>query len=54
MGRCETEVPTAGDGIAGDTLQPEPTTHCTREMMETGLAGAVGVGLVIWDHDPFN
>jgi len=45
---------TACDGIAGDTIPPEPTAHSAREVMETGLAGAVGVCFVVWDHDSFD
>ena len=52
--REETEVLTTRDGVAGDTLPSEPTAHSAREVMETGLAGAIGVGFMVWDHDSFN
>lgn len=45
---------TTRDGVAGDALPSEPTAHSAREVVETGLAGAVGVSFVVRDHDPFN
>jgi hypothetical protein len=45
---------TTCDGVAGDALPSEPTAHGAREVMETGLAGAVGVGFMVWDHDSFD
>lgn len=48
------EVLTARDGVAGDTLPSEPTAHSARKVVQTGLASAVGVGFVVWDHDSFN
>jgi hypothetical protein len=45
---------TTRDGVASDALPSEPTAHSAREVVETGLAGAVGVSFVVRDHDPFN
>ena len=50
----DTEVLTTRDGIASDTFPSEPAAHGAREVMETGLAGAVGVGFMVWDRDSFN
>jgi hypothetical protein len=54
VGSEEKDVLTARDGVARDTLPSEPTAHNAREVMETGLAGAVRVGFVIWDLDSFD
>ena len=48
------QILTTRDSVAGDALPSEPTAHSAREVVETGLAGAVGVSFVVWDHDPFN
>ena len=50
----EAEVLTTRDGVAGDTLPSESTAHDAREVVEPGLAGAVGISLMVWDHDSFN
>lgn len=45
---------TTRDRVTGDALPSKPTTHSAREVVEAGLAGAVSIGFVVWDHDPFN
>jgi len=50
----EAKILTTRDGVAGDTLPSKPTAHGAREVMETGFAGAVGVGFMVWDHNSFN
>lgn len=50
----KSDVLTARDGVAGDTLPSKSTAHSAREVVETGFAGAVRVGFVFWDHDSFD
>ena len=56
MSECEgaDEILTTCNSVARDALPSESTAHSPGEMMETGLAGAVGIGFVAWDFDSFD
>ena len=56
MSECEGAdgILTTCNSVARDALPSESTAHSPREMVETGLAGTVGVGFVAWNFDSFD
>lgn len=54
VGGKEIEILTTRDGVTGDALPSESTAHSAREVVETSLAGTVGIGFVVQYPDSFN